>query len=456
MNEPPTPPIKTENQVERPRAAKLARQFALPIVVFWVLLAVVTNVFVPSIEENTKANAKALVPRDSPSSQAALVQGNAFGESGYTSAIVILLETEGRKLGDQDHQYYNELVRRLRGDREHVQSLLDLWGKPVTKSGQQSADGEAATLTVRPTGDTGDATSSRSIDAIRDDVAKVPKPHGLNTYVTGPAALNTDTLDAADASMFTLTIVSVLVIIVMLLLAYRSVARALIPLVGVLLILATARGVVSFLVGLHVLGISSFAMNMLVALVLGVATDYGIFFIGRYNEARRAGQDKESAYYTSVANTSHVILGSGLAISGSTLCLSLTKLNYFRTLGPPCFVGMVVAVAAALTLGPAMLALGGRIAWLQQISPVSPMWRRLGTAIVRWPAALIFIAALIVPLCIMNLATYKVSYNDRDFAPASVESIQGYAASDRHFPKSQLSVDTLYVSRITTCATPRT
>ena len=445
MNEPPTTPIKTADHVERPRAARLARQFALPIVVFWVLLAVVTNVFVPSIEENTKANAKALVPRDSPSSQAALVQGNAFGESGYTSAVVILLETEGRKLGDQDHQYYNELVRRLRGDREHVQSLLDLWGKPVTKSGQQSADGEAATLTVRPTGDTGDATSSRSIDAIRDDVAKVPKPHGLNTYVTGPAALNTDTLDAADASMFTLTIVSVLVIIVMLLLAYRSVARALIPLVGVLLILATARGVVSFLVGLHVLGISSFAMNMLVALVLGVATDYGIFFIGRYNEARRAGQDKESAYYTSVANTSHVILGSGLAISGSTLCLSLTKLNYFRTLGPPCFVGMVVAVAAALTLGPAMLALGGRIAWLQQISPVSPMWRRLGTAIVRWPAALIFIAALIVPLCIMNLATYKVSYNDRDFAPASVESIQGYAASDRHFPKSQLSVDTLYV-----------
>jgi putative drug exporter of the RND superfamily len=445
MNEPPTTPIKTADQVERPRGAKLARQFALPIVVFWVLLAVVTNVFVPSIEENTKANAKSLVPRDAPSSQAALVQGHAFGESDYTSAVVILLETQGRKLGDPDRQYYNELVRRLRGDKQHVQSLLDLWGKPVTKSGQQSADGEAGTLTVRPAGDTGDATSSRSIDAIRDDVAQVPKPHGLNTYVTGPAALNTDTLDAADASMFTLTIVSVLVIIVMLLLAYRSVARALIPLIGVLLILATARGVVSFLVGLHVLGISSFAMNMLVALVLGVATDYGIFFIGRYNEVRRAGQDKESAYYTSVANTSHVILGSGLAISGSTLCLSLTKLNYFRTLGPPCFVGMVVAVAAALTLGPAMLALGGRIKWLQQISPASPMWRRLGTAIVRWPAAMIFIAALIVPLCIMNLATYKVSYNDRDFAPSSVESVQGYAASDRHFPKSQLSVDTLYV-----------
>ena len=446
MNGPmPATRTETEDEVKRPRAAKLARQFALPIVLFWVLAAVLTNVFVPSIEENTKANAKALVPRDAPSSQAALGQGHAFHESDYTSAVVILLETQGRKLGDQDHQYYNELVRRLSSDRQHVQSLLDLWGKPVTKSGQQSADGEAATLTVRPAGDMGDATSSQSIAAIRDIVSKVPKPHGLNTYVTGPAALNTDTLNAADDSMFTLTIVSVIVIIVMLLLAYRSVARALIPLAAVLVILATARGVVSFLVGLHVLGISSFAMNMLVALVLGVATDYGVFFIGRYNEARRAGQDKESAYYTSVANTSHVILGSGLAISGSTLCLSLTKLNYFRTLGPPCFVGMVVAVVAALTLGPAILALGGRIKWLQQPTTTSPMWRRLGTAIVRWPAAMICIAVVVVPLCIMNLATYKVSYNDRDFAPASVESVEGYAASDRHFPKSQLSVDTLYV-----------
>jgi putative drug exporter of the RND superfamily len=445
-SDPPTVPVKTEPDVKRPRLAKFCRQFALPIVVFWVLLGVVVNVFVPSIEENTKANAKALVPRDSPSSQAALVQGSAFRESDFTSAVIVLFETQGRKLGDQDRQFYNEVVRRLRDDKQHVQSLLDLWGKPVTKSGQQSADAEAATLTVRPTGDTGDATSSRSIEAIRDIVAKVPqRPQGLTTYVTGPAALNTDTLAAADDSMFTLTIVSVIVIIIMLLLAYRSIARALIPLVGVLLILATARGVVSFLVGLHILGISSFAMNMLVALVLGVATDYGIFYIGRYNEARRAGHDMESAYYESVANTSHVILGSGLAISGSTLCLSLTKLNYFRTLGPPCFVGMVVAVLAALTLGPAMLALGRHIRWLQRISPTSPMWRRLGTTITRWPAALIFIALLVVPLCLMNLATYKVSYNDRDFAPARVESVEGYAASDRHFPKSQLSSDSLYV-----------
>jgi RND superfamily putative drug exporter len=436
---------KDVEQVQRPRVAKALRVLAIPIVLFWLLAAVVTNVFVPSIEKNTAANAEAEVPRDAPSSQAAIFQGRAFHESDFTSAAVILLETHGRKLGEQDHRYYDELVRRLLQDKKHVQSLLNLWGKPVTMSGQQSADGEAATLTVRPTGDLGDAASNHSINAIRDVVAKVPKPSGLDVYVSGPSPLATDTLHAADESLTTLTLVTIVLIIMMLLIAYRSPTRALIPLFGVLIGLATARGVVSFLVGLHVLGISSFATNMVVALVLGVSTDYGIFYLGRYHEARRAGQDKETAYYTSVANTQHVIMGSGLAISGATLCLSLTKLNYFRTLGPPCFVAMVVAVAAALTLGPALLTLGSKIKYLDTPRPTSRMWRRLGTAIARWPAPIIAVAALIIPLAIMNLAAYKVSYNDRDFAPASVESSKGYAAADRHFAKSQLSTDVLYV-----------
>lgn len=87
-----------------------------------------------------------------------------------------------------------------------------------------------------------------------------------------------------------LTIVTIVVIIIMLLIAYRSFTRAIIPLVGVLITLATARGVVSLLVENHIIGISSFAMNMAVSLVLGVATDYGIFYLGRFQEALRSGR----------------------------------------------------------------------------------------------------------------------------------------------------------------------
>lgn len=440
----PAPP--TEPQ-KHPLPARLLRALAIPVLIFWVVAAAALNIFVPTLEETTAANAKAMIPRDAPSSAAAITQGQDFKESDYTSMAVILLEAEGRPLGEQDHRYYDQMVRALLEDKEHVQSLMDLWGDPVTRSGQQSADAQAATLTVRPAGDLGDADSNRSIKAIRGIVEKLDKdkPEGLKVYVSGPAPLASDTLNAADESMVTLTIVTIVVIIIMLLIAYRSITRAIIPLFGVLITLATARGVVSLLVENHVIGISSFAMNMAVSLVLGVATDYGIFYLGRFQEARRAGQDRETAYYTSVRSVAHVVLGSGIAISGACLCLSLTTLDYFRTLGPPCFVAMVVAVIAALTLGPALLTLGSKVPWLSEPAKTSPVWRKLGTAIAKWPAAMIAVAALVIPLCIANLATYTVSYNDRDYAPKSVESSQGYAAADRHFQPSQLSIDTLYI-----------
>ena len=131
--------------MNRPRAAKLLRVLAIPIIVFWVLVGVVTNVFVPSLDETTSANAGPLVGRDAPSSQAAVLTGNDYKESNFTSVAVLLLQTKGRKLNEGDHQYYNELVHRLLQDTKHVQSVQDLWGKPVTMSGSQSADAEAAT-----------------------------------------------------------------------------------------------------------------------------------------------------------------------------------------------------------------------------------------------------------------------------------------------------------------------
>ncbi|WJR34805.1 RND family transporter [Mycobacteroides immunogenum] len=438
---------RSGQQPHRPFFAKVLRVLAIPIVIIWILAAVGVTVFIPSLEQANEENAQAMVPRDTPSSQATLMQGEAFHETEFTGAGVIVFETKGRKLGDQDRQYYNELVSRLRADTEHVQGLLDLWGERVTMSGQQSADAEAATLTVWPAGDLADAQSATAIEAIRDIVADLDKhkPAGLSVFVSGGGPLSSDTLKAADKSMDMLTYVTIGVIIVMLLLAYRSVTRAIVPLFGVLVTLTVARGVVALCVEYGIVGTSSYALNMVVALVLGVATDYGIFFLGRYQEARRAGEDTESAYYTSVSGTWHIIVGSGIAISGATLCLGLTKLTYFKTLGPPCFVAMVVAVVAALTLGPALLAVGSKLPWLNKPVKTSRLWRKFGTVIAVWPAPLIAVATLIIPVALAGLAIYKVSYNDRDFAPPSTESVQGYVAADRHFQKSQISTDVLYI-----------
>ncbi|WP_448334224.1 MMPL family transporter, partial [Streptomyces sp. DSM 41534] len=152
-----------------------------------------------------------------------------------------------------------------------------------------------------------------------------------------------------DKSIIKITIVTLVVILGMLLLVYRSVVTAVLLLAMVGVQVQAARGVVAFL-GLHqVIGLSTFAVNLLVSLGLAVGTDYGIFFLGRYQEARQAGEDRETAFYTTYRSVAKVVLGSGLTIAGAIFCLSFARLPYFQTMGIPTAVAMVVAVAVALT-----------------------------------------------------------------------------------------------------------
>ena len=145
------------------------------------------------------------------------------------------------------------------------------------------------------------------------------------------------------------------VIIFMLLFFYRSIVTVLLVLTIMILSLSATRGVVAFLGYHNLIGLSTFATQLLVTLAIAATTDYAIFLIGRYQEARSIGEDRESAYYTMFRGTAHVVLGSGMTIAGATFCLSFTRLPYFQTLGIPLFVGMVVAVLVALTLGPAII-----------------------------------------------------------------------------------------------------
>ena len=124
--------------------------------------------------------------------------------------------------------------------------------------------------------------------------------------------------------------------------------------------ITAARGIVAFLGHHELIGLSTFAVNLLVSLGIAAGTDYGIFFFGRYQEARQAGEDRETAFYTTYRGVAQVVLASGLTIAGAIFCLSFSRMPYFQTIGVPCAVGMFVAVAVALTLVPAVIAVGSR------------------------------------------------------------------------------------------------
>src|SRR6201987_708984 len=157
--------------------------------------------------------------------------------------------------------------------------------------------------------------------------------------------------------------------------------------------LSADHGMVAFLGYYKIIGLSTFATNLLVTLAIAAATDYAIFLIGRYQEARGAGESREDAYYSMFGGTAHVVLGSGMTIAGATFCLHFTNQPYFQTLGIPLAIGMVVVVAAALTLGPAVISVATR--FRNTLEPQGTQrirgWRKIGALVVRWPGPILVV-----------------------------------------------------------------
>ena len=281
---------------------------------------------------------------------------------------------------------------------------------------------------------------------MRDIVAKSTPPDGITAYVTGPAALTSDQHSAGDKSVQLITMITICVIFVMLLFVYRSIMTVLLVLVMMFMELAVARGIVATLGYYELIGLSTFAVNLLTTLAIAAGTDYAIFLVGRYQEARQNGEDRETAFYTMYHGTAHVILGSGLTIAGATFCLHFTRLPYFQTLGIPLAVGLLVATFAALTMAPALLTICSHFGFFDPKRELRTRgWRKIGAAVVRWPAPILVSTIALALVGLVALPGYVPSYNDREFLPDDIPANVGYAAADRHFPQARMNPEMLLI-----------
>ncbi|OJZ67816.1 hypothetical protein BRW64_06140, partial [Mycolicibacterium diernhoferi] len=422
------------------------RTLALPIILGWIALLVVLNSVVPQLEEVGQLRAVSMSPDNAPSMIAMKRVGAVFEEFKSDSSAMVVLEGE-EPLGEAAHKFYDELIDKLEADTEHVEHVQDFWGDPLTAAGAQSPDGKAAYVQVYLAGNQGEALANESVEAAQDIVNSVTPPPGVKAYITGPSALAADQHIASDRSVRVIEMLTFTVIIAMLLIIYRSFVTTVLVLAMVVVALGITRGVIAFLGYHEIIGLSMFAVNLLVTLAIAASTDYAIFLIGRYQEARAEGEDRESAYYTMFHGTAHVVLGSGLTIAGATFCLHFTKLPYFVSLGIPLSIGMAVAVLVALTLGPAVISVATRFRKI--LEPKRTMrtrgWRKIGAVIVRWPGPVLVATIALSMVGLLALPGYQTNYNDRKYLPDDLPANVGYAAADRHFSQARMNPELLLV-----------
>jgi RND superfamily putative drug exporter len=441
-----TDTITIAKHAVRPSIPRIIRRFAIPIILGWFAIIAMLNVIVPQLDTVGQMRSVSMSPDDAQSVIATKHMGEVFGEYKSNSSVMIVLEGQS-PLGSDTHAYYDQIVKKLDADTKHVEHVQDMWSDPLSGAGVQSNDGKAAYVQVYLAGNQGEALANESVEAVQNIVKSVPAPNGVKAYVTGPAALSADQHIAGDRSLQVIETVTFAVIIAMLLLVYRSIITVLLTLVMVVLELAAARGMVAFLGYYKIIGLSTFATNLLVTLAIAAATDYAIFLIGRYQEARSAGESREDAYYTMFGGTAHVVLGSGMTIAGATFCLHFTNLPYFQTLGIPLAIGMVVVVAAALTLGPAVISLATRFGKVLEPRRAQRIrgWRKIGAVVVRWPGPILVTSIAVALVGLLTLPGYRTNYNDRKYLPADLPANAGYAAADRHFSQARMNPELLMI-----------
>jgi RND superfamily putative drug exporter len=429
--------------VRRPIVPRLIRVLSVPVIVIWVLFAVALGILSPSLETVAEQHAVPISPRDSEAYQAMMRIGAVFKEFHSDSAAMIVLEGKDQ-LGESAHEFYNHIVAKLKSDRTHVENIQDFWSDPLTAAGSQSADGKAAYVQVFLVGAQDTTASHASIAAVRNLVDSVSAPPGVKAYLAGNTVLNADIMVAGHKSGAKMALLSLGVILAMLLIVYRSITTMILALLTVGIELLTAQGATATAANLNIIGLTAHAVNLSTILSIAAGTDYVIFLLGRYHEARAAGQDREESFYTAYHGASHVILGSGLTVAGACLCLTLCTLPFFQSMGVPCAIAILVVVAAALTLAPAVLAVGSRFGLFEPRREVSTRgWRKVGTTVVRWPVPIVVVSAVIAIIGFAGLLTYVPQYNDQKYIPSDAPASIAMAAAQRHFSQARMNPELL-------------
>ncbi|OCB32182.1 hypothetical protein A5676_06415 [Mycobacterium malmoense] len=410
----------------------------------WIGVAVFLAVAFPQLETVVRQQSVQLLPGNVASFQALDRMAAAFDERGAKTSIVIAME-DPAGLTPPVRQRYDALVAKLRADNTHVLLVQDLLANPATKASAVSKDGKAWFLPIGIAGTLGDPKSADSVDAVRARVSSAFAGSPTVAYVTGPAATFRDQIGSGEHELVLISVATAALIALILLLVYRSVATAVLPLLVIGASVAVGRGVLSALGEMGV-PVSQFTIAFMTAVLLGAGTDYSVFLISRYHERRRQGIAPEQAIVHACGSIGRVILASAATVALALASMVFARLSVFQGVGPACAVAVLIGFLATVTLLPPLLALAAARGIAEPRADLSRRyWDRIAVMVVRRPAPLLA-ASLVALLALAGVvATMTISYDDRKGQPAGTNSNHGYQLLDRHFPKDTVINEFLLV-----------
>ncbi len=402
------------------------------VVIGWVVVGVLIVLTAPKL--SATSDQSQFLPASYESIRAANLQTKAFPQQSNVGALVVFDRADGRPLSAADSAQVQQIVGRLQPELDPV--FAGIAAQPPS----QNKLVQLAVVGIARDKNPYDPDALDAAKALRTDVHALVDGTDLRVGVTGAAAQALDSQDASAKAEAIVGIATFVLILVLMGLIFRSVILAVLPLLTIGLVSQVAIGLIGAANKLFDLKTDSSIQVILIVVLFGIGTDYILFFLFRYRERLRAGEDHRSAVAQAVSRAGEAIISAGGAVIVSFMALVLSSLGLFKSIGPALAIAVGVTVVAALTLVPAVVRLIGNRAifwpsksWKKE--PRSARFTAIGNSLGRHPGryALASGGALAV------LAVFAFGFNPsfdlgNSGSPKTVESAVALKTLEKGFP----------------------
>jgi RND superfamily putative drug exporter len=329
---------------------RLAARRPWYVIAAWVVLTVVVVALAPGLKSTTDQSD--FLPSHYESIKATNLMTSAFPQQNDSGATIVFSKSDGSALSSADLTKVGTISHGLKLGSDYT-SVGDVTASPSKKVAIVNI-GVAKNVTGQ------DKKDFDQVVDMRDQLASATQGTGIKAQTTGTLPQSYDQSQSGKNAEAIVMLATILLILILLGVIFRSVLAAIAPIVMVGVVFAVADGLIGIAADVFNLKADSSLTVILGVVLFGIGTDYFLFYLFRFRELRRKGFDHRAAVLGAVERAGEAIASAGGAVIVAFLTLSLSSLGMFRSMGPALAIAVAVMLLAALTLVPAVVNVLGR------------------------------------------------------------------------------------------------
>ncbi|MFS0820632.1 MMPL family transporter [Bacillus sp. 1P02SD] len=409
----------------------------------WFIITMALAVFAPNAKDYEVTRIDSL-PEDAKSVLAKNKVDEYFKDSDGTPGILVFQAKEGQMEFADLVNVFNHIEEANISGVEQVVPLASL--PPQAAVGFFSEDQTTALLPII----FDSSLETKEVRDSKDQIIKVVKENtDLTLYVTGPAGIATDSLDLFSRADLVLILSTVGLILILLIVIYRSPLLALIPLLAAVFVYEVVMQTLGIL-GKAGLLLSNQTISIMSILLFAAVIDYSLFIFSRFREELKGHENKYDAMRSAMKETGMPVFFSGGTVLAAMLVLFFAEFGDYRNFAPTFATTMVVIMLASITLVPALFTLFGRKSFWPKVPKVgdekvkdNSIWSKIGRMVVKKPGLSVAIIGIFLLISAANMFNLTYEFDTMKSFPEDMPSRQGYELIEEKFAKGDLAPSTV-------------